>query len=420
MTNPTFDISRGLRRMRGRDTGEHHRVASSLELLFDLVFVVAFGVAGSELAHAIALGHWAAGIGGFSFALGAIIWAWINYTWFASAFDTDDWLYRVLTMLQMTGVIVLAIGLPPMFESIDHGGHFASETMVVGYMIMRIAMIAQWLRATRDERYRSTARTYLIFISVAQVVWVLVAFVPMDLLTTLAVAALAWAIELCGPIIAERRGARTGAATPWHPHHMAERYQLLAIVALGETVLGTLSAAQAISAADGWTFDTIVVIGAGIAMSFALWWSYFSLPSAEVLEQHRDRSFVWGYGHAFIFASIAAVGAGLHVIGYLYDDHYETGILAATLSLAVPVLVFVIALFLIHSWLLHRWMRGIPTQAIALVLPIVAIVLASAGQPMWVCLLVVLGSPVAIVVSIETGRARAAERAVTVAEKSAH
>ena len=47
----------------------------------------------------------------------AVVWAWINVTWFASAFDNDDWLYRLLTMVQMTGVIVL-LGLPPLFSSI--------------------------------------------------------------------------------------------------------------------------------------------------------------------------------------------------------------------------------------------------------------------------------------------------------------
>ena len=51
----------------------------------------------------------------------AVIWAWIQNTWFASAYDTDDWIYRLLTMVQMIGVLVLALGLPPMFESIDAG-----------------------------------------------------------------------------------------------------------------------------------------------------------------------------------------------------------------------------------------------------------------------------------------------------------
>ena len=49
---------------------------------------------------------------GFAFATFAVVWAWMNYTWFASAYDTDDWLFRLATMVQMVGVIILALGLP--------------------------------------------------------------------------------------------------------------------------------------------------------------------------------------------------------------------------------------------------------------------------------------------------------------------
>ena len=49
----------------------------------------------------------------------AVTWAWINFSWFASAYDTDDWIYRLTTMVQMVGVLILALGLPEMFESLD-------------------------------------------------------------------------------------------------------------------------------------------------------------------------------------------------------------------------------------------------------------------------------------------------------------
>lgn len=79
-----------LQRMLGRDPRENHRTATPLELLFDLTFVVAFSFAGNEVAHAFAEGHRSVGIEGFLFATFGIIWAWINFSWFASAFDTDD------------------------------------------------------------------------------------------------------------------------------------------------------------------------------------------------------------------------------------------------------------------------------------------------------------------------------------------
>ena len=90
---------------------EAHRAATPLELLFDLTFVIAFGIAASEFAHLLAEDHVGAGLAAFAFATFAICWAWINFSWFASAYDTDDWIYRLTTMLQMVGVIILALGL---------------------------------------------------------------------------------------------------------------------------------------------------------------------------------------------------------------------------------------------------------------------------------------------------------------------
>ena len=138
-----------VRRMTGRHPHEEHRVATPLELLFDLTFVIAFGLASSQFAHALAEGHYAAALLGFGFASFAICWAWVNFSWFSSAYDTDDWIFRLVTMVQMIGVLVLALGLPRMFASIEHGEHLDNSVMVLGYVIMRVAMVFQWLRAAR-------------------------------------------------------------------------------------------------------------------------------------------------------------------------------------------------------------------------------------------------------------------------------
>lgn len=78
-----------------------------LELLFDLTFAVAVATGASQLAHSH--GHIAAGVGSLCFTSFGIIWAWIDYSWFASAYDTDDWLHRLLTMVQMIGVVIFTI-----------------------------------------------------------------------------------------------------------------------------------------------------------------------------------------------------------------------------------------------------------------------------------------------------------------------
>ena len=78
-------------RLSGRDPRQVHRAATPLELLYDLTFVVAFGTAADQLAHYLAEGHLGAALDGFGLAVLAVAWAWMNYSWFASAYDNDDW-----------------------------------------------------------------------------------------------------------------------------------------------------------------------------------------------------------------------------------------------------------------------------------------------------------------------------------------
>ncbi|NEM60364.1 low temperature requirement protein A, partial [Escherichia coli] len=97
----------------------------------------------------------------------AIWWAWMNFTWFASAFDTDDWLYRVHTIVQMAGVLVLAAAV--------HAAMVDFDFLVVtwGYVIMRLALVAQWLRAAAsDPSMRRAALRFAVGIAVVQVFWV--------------------------------------------------------------------------------------------------------------------------------------------------------------------------------------------------------------------------------------------------------
>ena len=84
------------RPLTGRDATEPHRAATPLELLFDLSFVVAVAAAAAELHHGIAEDHVGVSVLRYLMVFFAIWWAWMNFTWFASAYDTDDVPYRLL------------------------------------------------------------------------------------------------------------------------------------------------------------------------------------------------------------------------------------------------------------------------------------------------------------------------------------
>src|SRR6202165_1301204 len=192
--------------MGGRDPHEKNRVAPPLEFLFDLTFATCFSFAASQFAAGLAEGRYAAALLGFGFASLGICWAWINFSWFSSAYDTDDWLFRVATMVQMIGVLILAIGLRPMFASIERGQRLDQSIMVLGYVIMRVALVSQWLRAAKqDPSRRRACLTYVITIFVAQIGWVALIFAHLSATGSIVLGAILVLIEFAGPAVAEQK-----------------------------------------------------------------------------------------------------------------------------------------------------------------------------------------------------------------------
>ena len=388
------------RRMTGRDPYEVHRVATSLEQLFDLTFATCFSLAASQLALTLSAGRYAAALLGFAFASFAICWAWINFSWFASAYDTDDWMFRVVTMRQMVGVLVLAIGLPRMFASIERGEHLDNSIMVLGYVIMRVALVFQWLRAARqDPARRRACLTYAVAISIAQIGWVWQIAVRFSTAAALVLGSLLALIELMGPVLAERQDG----GTPWNAHHIAERHSLLAIMALSVGIVGTVAALSAVVEQQGWTVDAMLVGIAGTALTFGMWWLYDLLPSAHILETHRNRAFVWGVGQILIVTAIVATGGGLHVAAYFIEHQTQISPLATVLSVALPVGAFLGLTYALYYYLVRHfqafqvWLL-IGTAAVVAV----TVTAARSGVSMARCLVVLALAPAVTVVGYET------------------
>ena len=186
-----------------------------------------------------------------------------------------------------------------------------------------------------------------------------------------------YVVELGGPLLAERRLG----GTPWHAHHVAERHGLLAIIALGECLLGTIAALSVlVDEHEGLTVDVVVLGLAGTGLAFSMWWLYFTLPSGEVLHRRRALGFRWGYGHIAVFMAIAATGAGLHVAAYYLEGESKLGAVGVVLATAVPVAVFGLCLGVLYAMLVGlepaAWRNGLSALAILAV----AVGLAAAGS----------------------------------------
>ncbi|MCW2538538.1 MAG: Low temperature requirement protein [Frankiales bacterium] len=382
-----------LRAMTGRDADEPNRVSTPLELLFDLTFVIAVGRAAAELAHDLLAGNTGHALVGYLTVFFAIWWAWVNFTWFASAYDTDDVVYRLLTMVQMAGVLVLAAGVPAAFKD-----HFL--TVVIGYVLMRLALLTQWLRAAHaDPGHRRTALRYVAGIGAIQVLWI--ARLAIDGSYSLAVASfivLALA-EMAVPWWAERPNMTT-----WHPHHIAERYGLFTIIVLGEVVLAASNAVQNGVSESGVSADLVLVGVAALVLLFALWWLYFLREAGDDLANAQSLSFYFGYVHYGIFGAIAAVGAGLDVAVETLGEHVEISATAAAFAVAVPVSSYLLVLYGLRRRFLHY---PLPPLAGVLITVAATLVLAALADRIGIAASIVLQSVVcALLVAFSLYRKR--------------
>jgi low temperature requirement protein LtrA len=325
--------------MSGRDPNEAHRTSTPLELLFDLCFVVAVAQAAGALHHDLVEGAIAHGLIAYASVFFAIWWPWMNFTWFASAYDTDDVQYRLLTFVQIAGVLVVAAGVRSAFDDSDF------RIMVVGYVIMRIALVAQWLRAAReDPEGRPVAHRFASAIALIQVAWVLRLFIGSAEALYLTFLVLV-ALELAVPAWAERGGR----GTPWHAGHIIERYGLFTIIVLGECVLATTTAVQAAFEAGGLLGQLLTVAIGGLVLVFALWWAYFKHEPDVGHHRSLNAMIGWGYGHYFVFAAVAALGAGVQVAADTTHEQVDLSATKVAATVAVPVSVYLVALAFLHA-----------------------------------------------------------------------
>jgi len=348
--------------MVARSPHEPHRAATPLELLFDLVFVGAVAQAAASLHHAIANGHALEGLGGYAMVFFAIWWAWMNFTWFASAYDADDVPYRLAVFVQIAGALIFASGVAAMFEN-----RAPNLATIGGYVIMRLALVAQWLRAAAsDPDHRTTALRYAIGVTLVQVAWVSMMRVPEWWIPGFLIFG---ACELAVPVWAER-----ARMTTWHPHHIAERYGLFTLIVLGESILSaTIAMRTALSSGQEIGALVPIAIG-GLLIAFVMWWVYFDWPPDDLLTS-LGKAVVWGYGHYFVFASAAAVGAGLAVA--VAQATHEASISAVTAGYAVA---WPVAIFLMSLWFLHDRPEYRRTRAFGPVVALLVLLTPFTGQ----------------------------------------
>jgi low temperature requirement protein LtrA len=286
---------------------EEDRRATWLELFLDLVFVAAV----AETASTLSADPTAAGFARFLFLFLPIFWAWAGFTFYATRFDTDDLVYRLLTLLGMFAVAGLASTVP---EAL-HGGQ---NSFVVTYVCVRAILLILYARVYRDlEIARPVAGWFLAMFGLGVACWLISLAVPVPWKYVV------WGVALAFEYAAPIKAWRLLGGVPVDARHVPERFGLLIIIVLGEGVIGVVLGTAQVS----WTLRSGTVAFAGFLTGAAIWWLYFDfLDATSVVTRNMRSGLTFVYAHYFVAAGIAALGVGVKLAissiepGARYDD----------------------------------------------------------------------------------------------------
>ena len=320
----TSQTARGLK---VRDINEENRTATPLELFYDLIFVVAIAHVAAAFHHDYANNHIGHGVISFFMVFLAIWWAWNQYTWFASSFDNNSVRFRLATLWQMVGALVIAAGVDNAFNS-------DFTVVILGYVIIRSSAVWLWFKVASDNpKLKTTGRRYAVGILLCQVGWITQNFFEFSYI----IFASLWLAEFIVPYYAESH-----TLTHFHSEHIEERFGLLTIIVLGESVLASTN--SFISLIEHFSYDVLLVSIGCLFTLFGIWWLYFN-NSVEHELRNKNIAFQWGYGHYIIFGSAAAIGALVSVNVDVLTHHASIELSVANFGFAIAV-----ALYLFGIW----------------------------------------------------------------------
>ena len=291
-----------------RPTDDDHRV-TTLELLFDLVFVYAITNVTALMEHDIGAETVFEGL----ITLAVVWFGWCAYTWLGNQAQADEGLLRVAMVVAMAGMFFVAISIPYAFE--DDGN--AAIVLATAYAVVRFTHLGVYLVAAGDDRQLRSV--ILGMLGVATIMLVL-------LFTGAIVGGSTLKWWWLAAVVSDQVGVYFVRSTCWRLNsasHFAERFGLVIIIAIGESIVAV---GAATSSADLDWRDAAALL-CGLAIAVCLWWLYFDvvarvaedvLRRSSGIERARLARDSYTYVHFLFVAGIVFVAFGLVV---LIGDH---------------------------------------------------------------------------------------------------
>lgn len=224
-----------------------------LELFFDLVVVFAITQVTTLLTRNPTWDGLLRGV----LLLGVLWWAWSAYAWLTNMFDPEQGAIRLAVFAAAAAMLIVSLAAP---------GAFGSTGVLFGvaYFAVRAVHLVLFASASRGDRdlFPAVLRTLPSSI-VAPSLLVVAGFATGSAQLGLWVAALA--ILYLSPLVGRMQGYRIS------PEHFVERYGLIMIIALGESIVAIGFGARSLNLNAG----VIVAALMGITVAACLWWAYF-------------------------------------------------------------------------------------------------------------------------------------------------
>ena len=376
---------------------EDERV-SPLELFFDLVFVLAL----TQCTVLMFENPTWEGIGQAMLVLALLWWSWGGYAWLTSVLDPEDDAVRISIFASMAAFLIAALAVPGAFG--DHALEFA-----IAYGVVRAAHIALFMLASRDDpALRKSVAGLAGGTAVGVGLLIVGALFGGSAQTVIWIVALA--LDLAEPYFFGSGGWKLV------PGHFAERFGLIIIIALGESIVA-IGAGADLELSAGMVAAAVL----GVALAAAMWWLYFDVvalvaarrlasaaPGREQNEMARDS---YGYLHFLFVAGIILVALGLKFTLYDVGDPLKT----------VPAFALLggLAIYLLgHVSFRYRHVHTINRQRLGLALLLFALVPLAREVPPLVVLGAIDVALMALIVyeTISYGEGRAQVRGRLAAE----
>jgi low temperature requirement protein LtrA len=281
---------------------DHEHSVTPRELFFDLVFVFAF----TQVTTLLANDPTFAGMGRGVLVIAALWWPWTAYAWLTNTVDPEEGFVGAALLVALIAMFIAALAVPGVFD--DDGVLFGACFLVV--VAMHLTLYALAGRGDHD-----------LFAAVLRLApWTLLG-ATLILIAGFGFADGARTWVWVAALLCTYVGAGLSGSAGWRvfPSHLAERYSLVIIIALGEAFVAIGIGASGIGL--GTREVTAAILGLLVATSFWLaYFDFFSVRSARLLADARgpERAAlsrdVYAYAHLPMIVGIVLFAFAMKVV----------------------------------------------------------------------------------------------------------